>query len=196
MKLPLFCKLCCWFPFFQKWAAEYVTHGLTTGSLSAAERDALSHLGYAVKYSNGEIVELGTLFGFSTRLLATVTSPSVITVDDFRWNPLGLSPQQHRRLTCSFLADLLGSSKVALRCQSSAEFFAQNQKLRPSLVFIDAGHDYESVRADIAGAKSIASKDTIICGHDYCEKWPGVMQAVDEAGGCSSLTETLWVLNK
>ena len=128
--------------------------------------------------------------------MASKNSAAIITVDNYSWSPLELSSEQHFTLTVNLLYDLITSGQVTLRRETSAEFFAQNQKLRPSLIFIDAGHDYESVKADIAGAKSIASKDTIICGHDYCEKWPGVMQAVDEAGGCSSLTETLWVLNK
>jgi len=48
-------------------------------------------------------------------------------------------------------------------------------------VFIDASHDYESVKADILAWLPKVKKDGWICGHDYeVENFPGVKQAVDE----------------
>jgi hypothetical protein len=44
-------------------------------------------------------------------------------------------------------------------------------------VFLDAAHDYESVRADIAAWSPLC---TILGGHDFCAGWPGVVQAVTE----------------
>ena len=44
------------------------------------------------------------------------------------------------------------------------------------MIFIDADHDYESVRKDIEFARKVQTN--IICGHDY--NWPGVQQAVNE----------------
>ncbi len=39
-----------------------------------------------------------------------------------------------------------------------------------------------------------ASGAAIICGHDYCDKFPGVIQIVNELGGPQRLQGTLWVL--
>lgn len=50
------------------------------------------------------------------------------------------------------------------------------------LVLVDAGHDYDSVAADTASAVRMVSERGIIVWDDYDGGWPGVVQAVDEAG--------------
>lgn len=49
---------------------------------------------------------------------------------------------------------------------------------RPDIIYVDAGHDYNSVKMDIM--KSLCLFPKIICGDDYQPGWPGVVQAVDE----------------
>ena len=64
-------------------------------------------------------------------------------------------------------------------------------------VFIDAEHTYEGVKADIKAWKSKAK--ICLMGHDYCDAWPGVKQAVDEElGGPDEVHDSIWVkwLNK
>lgn len=48
------------------------------------------------------------------------------------------------------------------------------------LVFIDAAHDYDNVKADILAWLPKVRLGGIISGHDYCGAWPGVIQAVNE----------------
>lgn len=48
-------------------------------------------------------------------------------------------------------------------------------------VFIDAEHSYPAVKADIAAWGPKVRPGGIIAGHDYCERFPGVAQAVQEA---------------
>ena len=51
------------------------------------------------------------------------------------------------------------------------------------LVFIDAGHTYEQVKADIAAWSPHVRKSGIMAFHDYgFELFPGVKKAVDEFG--------------
>jgi hypothetical protein len=47
-------------------------------------------------------------------------------------------------------------------------------------VYIDASHDYESVKEDIIAWLPKVKKGGIICGDDYTPGWPGVMRAVNE----------------
>lgn len=47
-------------------------------------------------------------------------------------------------------------------------------------VFVDAGHDYASVTADIAAWLPAVKRGGWIGGHDYCPRFPGVVQAVVE----------------
>lgn len=49
------------------------------------------------------------------------------------------------------------------------------------IVYIDASHDYSSVIQDIQAWLPKVKKGGIICGDDYIDGWPGVVQAVNEA---------------
>jgi predicted O-methyltransferase YrrM len=48
-------------------------------------------------------------------------------------------------------------------------------------VFIDANHEYESVKADIAAWLPKVKRGGMLAGHDYDDNFPGVKQAVNEA---------------
>lgn len=50
-------------------------------------------------------------------------------------------------------------------------------------VFIDANHDYEPVKADIAAWKPKIRKGGVLAGHDYKNGWKGVDYAVKESLG-------------
>lgn len=50
-------------------------------------------------------------------------------------------------------------------------------------VFIDAQHDYESVKQDIGLWLPKVRKGGLICGHDHDDNFPGVVQAVKERFG-------------
>lgn len=62
------------------------------------------------------------------------------------------------------------------------------------LVFIDADHSYEGVRDDIRAWLPKVRKGGIICGHDFSEQFPGVIQAVQEHFFSFRLhDDTVWV---
>jgi hypothetical protein len=82
----------------------------------------------------------------------------------------------------------VGDNKV--RCQqgryTSAEWASEvyNDHGRPreffDVVFVDALHDYESVKQDIALWWPLVREGGYLAGHDYNHRWPGVMRAVAE----------------
>jgi hypothetical protein len=73
-----------------------------------------------------------------------------------------------------------------------SEFYRTYRGPRPAMVFLDAIHDYEGTKEDIAWARRYGAG--IIAGHDYCDAFPGVRQIVDESGGPRELGGTVWVL--
>lgn len=81
------------------------------------------------------------------------------------------------------------SSHRTLRT-TSALAWENNPELKADIIFIDAQHDYESVKEDLQMWGSRAKK--IICGDDYDENWPGVMQAVDEVFPNRIVEGRLW----
>jgi hypothetical protein len=143
----------------------------------------------------GPIIEIGTLFGKST-IVITSNKPlksMLITVDNYSWNPLGLSTKSHFRITKHILSDAEKKFGVKILNIDKNEFYFRYSDKRPSMVFFDADHSYEETKKDILWAKDKNAK--LICGHDYDKnKHPDVVQAVDDFGGPKKLVESLWVL--
>ena len=63
------------------------------------------------------------------------------------------------------------------------------------LVYIDAKHDYESVKRDIELYLPKIKHKGILAGHDYHHVWPGVKKAVNFAVGTPDkvFRDTTWV---
>ena len=142
----------------------------------------------------GPIIEVGVLLGITTTEMSLVKSDDqlIIGVDNFCWNPWGLTPDVHHALCKQVLHYLIKTGDVELLCADKNEFFASYDGPAPSMVFLDAMHDYEETKKDIEWAQRLGAK--IIAGHDYCEQWPGVIQVVNEFGGPRQLAGTVWAL--
>lgn len=59
-----------------------------------------------------------------------------------------------------------------------------------AVVFIDADHSYESVKADL---KAWANKCKLICGHDYQPNYAGVIKAVNESMSVQNPVGDIWI---
>jgi predicted O-methyltransferase YrrM len=141
------------------------------------------------------IIEIGTLFGFSTLVMVQhkAASQRLITVDNYSWNPLGIAPEAHRIATRTVLREACERWNVDLVAQDKDRFYETYSGETPSLFFCDADHSYEATLKDLMWAK--ARGCSIICGHDYHPvKHAGVSQAVQELGGPRELHGSLFVL--
>jgi predicted O-methyltransferase YrrM len=126
-------------------------------------------------------VEIGALFGFTTQLIANYkpNEKKLIAIENFSWNPFGIPPDDHRTITQRVLRYVIDHCNTSIFDGSSRYFQTRYEGEKPSMVFIDADHQYESVKADIAWAVKLGIP--IVAGHDYCESHSGVIRAVDEA---------------
>jgi hypothetical protein len=160
-------------------------------------KEELDLLQEAIQKANslpGPIVEIGTLFGFTTTRMAIWKKPEkkILTVDNYCYNPWNLRSETHRDLTRHFLAYLIETGQVQLVEMDKNIFYRSYRGESPALVFLDAMHSYEETRADIEWAKRVGAR--IITGHDYSEGFPGVGKAVEEAGGVCAHAGSVWVL--
>jgi hypothetical protein len=173
------------------WVSAALT--LPIGQISLGEARALGALVSSLE-GPGPIVEIGTLFGWSTRVMVLFKAPEreLVTVDSYVWNPLSLPQERHERATGEALDEAVQNYHVRRVNQDKAAFYASYTGPAPALVFLDAIHSYEETRKDIEWARSVQAKT--ICLHDYSPTHPGVMRAVDEAGGPRQLFESLAVL--
>ena len=149
------------------------------GGLSDEEEAAVVKL--VAEAGPGTIVEFGTLFGLTTRLIAQVARADqrAITIDNFCWNPFGLPPSLHEAFARKVLRGEIESRRVEFVVAESAAFRASYAGPVPAIVFLDADHSYAAVRDEIAWARGLGVP--VIAGHDYGDPRFGVTRAVDEA---------------
>lgn len=142
------------------------------------------------------IVEIGSFMGRSTRALADNTSGIVTAVDTWR----GSDEDEHRRLLegkdedwlfREFLQNMsgLGNVKALRTCSQEAGMTLDGDF---DMIFIDASHDYDNVKADILAWGPLLAEGGILAGHDFHNGAPGVMQAVDELLEGYKLFESIW----
>jgi hypothetical protein len=163
----------------------------------SVEPEGLAFLAQLVTRSRqfpGPIIEIGTLFGRTAVHMALCKGPDqkIVTVDKYVWNPWGLTPQSHFQLTSHVLHYLVQTGQVEQLNMDKALFYATYRGPAPSLVFLDATHNYSETKKDIDWARSAGA--ALIAGHDYSDKFPGVKQIVDEYGGPQELGATVFLL--
>jgi hypothetical protein len=64
------------------------------------------------------------------------------------------------------------------------------------IVYLDASHDYDSVKKDIKAWYPKVRKGGILCGDDYISGWPGVVRAVDEFFKPNKIGGQQWWIQK
>ena len=164
----------------------------TMGSVRPNELPFLKELCEEASRHPGPIVEIGTLFGFASTKIALWKRPEqrLLTVDNYSWNPCGFPPAAHKELAARVLEFVKAREHVEQLDCDKQRFFDDYRGDPPAMVFMDADHGYEPTREDIAWARRV--KAHIICGHDYGPEFPGVIRAVEEAGGPTKLVGSLW----
>lgn len=165
--------------------------------LATMESEAIPFLQQLVRRSRnfpGPIIEVGTLLGVTTTHMALAKAPEqkIITVDIYCWNPWYCPAEIHEAMTAQVLHYLVATGHVDRVKMDKDEFYRTYDGPPPSLVFLDAMHDYENTKRDIEWAQRVGAR--IISGHDYCDRHPGVIQIVEELGGPRELCESVWVL--
>lgn len=120
------------------------------------------------------VVELGSHCGRSTRAFADnlPEGGTVFAVDTWE------DTEVYQKFQNNLSDHIRGGRVIPLQIDGSVA--ARMLGVKADLIFIDALHDYDSVKADIQNWQSLLAEDGLFCGHDYHTDWPGVIQAVDE----------------
>lgn len=173
----------------------FLEHGEQSawGSISEEDENVIIELTEQAAGIPGPIIEIGSLFGFTTQLIATYKprEKALIGVENFSWNPYGIPAADHRVTTKRALRYVMRHCATSIYDGSSLEFKAHYAGERPAMVFIDAEHTYDAVKNDIAWAVQLGVP--LIAGHDYCAVHPGVVRAVDEAfGAAREVSGSIW----
>lgn len=132
--------------------------------------------------------EIGVAEGrFSAGLLSLCPDLRLWAFDDYRpgyktWMGTEWDAAAQEANKATFLAILPRfARRLTFVEKSSLEAAAWLDDGALDFVFIDADHDYDAVKADIAAWTPKVRPGGFITGHDYDrEKFPGVIRAVDE----------------
>lgn len=140
------------------------------------------------------VIEVGVFHGRSVLFLAErlwalgKTACVLFAVDSWAWNE-----NDYPTFQTNLFANMTRARVIPLQASSLAAA-EQLGHVRADLVFIDAGHDYASVRADLAAWEPRVKRGGLLSGHDYVHEGPhaGVGQAVDERFPHVKATHTVW----
>ena len=148
------------------------------GGLTSEETDALVR--WARDAGVGTFVEIGTLFGLTARAVAEDTGKKVIAIDNFCWNPFGLTAAQHE----IFARRIIERAGVELVNSDAIDFLKSlPRRVDPlrTLVFLDGSHAYDDVKREIETCMAQGAR--FIAGHDFGNERFGVTKAVRDVVG-------------
>lgn len=138
---------------------------------------------YAKDIGAKRIVEVGCKDGKTTaHLLANLPEAEVVAIDP--WAPLpnqaeDYSDHDFAKIEKDFW-ERCGQhrDRVKMLKMTSLEAATQVEDGSQDLIFIDAGHDEPNCSADIEAWFPKVRPGGMLSGHDYQQKFPGVMRAV------------------
>ena len=157
----------------------------------------------------GVIVEVGTWKGASAIHMAKIARrlglpTRIVCVDTWLGSPehfLGLAAgwreslrlrNGYPQLYFTFLTNVIEHqlTDVIIPLPNTADIAAHilhAKKIIPDLVYLDAAHEYASVKRDLHSYWPLLGDNGVLLGDDYDPVWPGVMQAADEFAGENNL---------
>jgi len=139
------------------------------------------------------IVEIGVYLGRSTAALATGMaddSGRVYGIDTWqggpaerdKWHPEFVTVEGQDTYYLEALKNLHGLPVTLIRAPSERAYVLFNN-IKIDMLFIDGGHDYNSVFRDIQLYQQYMAEGGLISGHDYNGNWPDVIRAVNDSFG-------------
>jgi len=139
------------------------------------ERNLLHELASQVQ-PKGLIVEIGALYGGTTQVLAKAAPKAkVITIDEFSWTPENYPPAT-KELLESHLKEV-GIKNVTV-LEGKSEEIGKTWSRHIDFCFIDGGHSYEYVHADLC---NFAPHSEVVACHDYGNPfWETIKKAIDD----------------
>lgn len=147
------------------------------GFLHPEELEKLAELA-----TNRRVLEIGAFKGLSAWGMA-ITAKALTSVDTFRANSAGQTQMPHETTFEDYVHAVARFRNAGWHVGTSEEA-ARIIKDKFDLIFLDAMHTYEDVKADIERWLPKLDTGGIFAFHDYGHAdFPGVKQAVDERFG-------------
>jgi hypothetical protein len=136
-------------------------------------------------------IEVGGWKGELSRVMACCFS-HVIVIDSWPKDSASVSV---RRVFLENIAPYKNVSLLSMDGLAAAALFSGGYA---DCVYVDDMHDYESMVPRLPAWERVIAPGGVIGGHDYSDKFPGVMQAVNERYGKPDmlLSDSTWMVNR
>lgn len=165
--------------------------------------------GFMEAQSYKTFVEVGCKEGRTTgHILKTIPDSRVIAIDPWIANPAPKNGDTTRedyekwdfaKIEQEFYDNVGANLERCRMCRRTSEEAAQQVADGQDIVFIDALHDYESVKQDIRLWWPKVRIGGMLTGHDFNHQWPGVERAVAESFNLMQVgvaSDSVWFIIK
>lgn len=150
--------------FFPHWAPDSITQ--LTGLIQLAD------FIFTENPKAEHWIEIGSYIGESSTVFLSFTKLKKLECVD-------ISIESAQILQKKFKTEIANSRCVIHHCES--EIFAASVPISSvDVVYIDGDHSYDQVKNELLMYHPKLRSEGFLCGHDYNDKWPGVIRAVDE----------------
>ena len=139
----------------------------------------LTYIAYLAARSS-LIVEVGTYKGRSARAWADNTFGVLFAVDYWRDGGEANWDQNLADCTNVMKVKMYSCRAAAALAKIDIEFDLFKAGLTFDCIFLDGGHNYDEIHADILAWRPLLRESGIFCGHDFQSEFPGVIRAVTE----------------
>ena len=139
------------------------------------ERECVAKLAAAVPLG-GLIVEIGSLYGGMTAVLGLARPEAkIISIDDYSWHPADDVPTSKELLLANMKS--VGVKNVTAR-EGDSRAIGKTWKRKIDLLWIDGGHSYDYVHADL---ENFGPHAQVIAVHDYKNPaWATIEKAIND----------------
>ena len=135
-----------------------------------------------------KIAEIGVFKGEFSRVILENSSPSELYLVDIFSGRMGSGDRDGNNMVYvnldneykRLISEYSKVEEVKIIKSTSIDFLKKSEDNYFDIIYIDALHEYEPVKADIEYAFIKIKKGGFLCGHDYVYKSPGVIKAVDD----------------
>jgi glycosyltransferase involved in cell wall biosynthesis len=136
------------------------------------------------------IAEVGSWKGRSTHALLSGCPGDVTAVDTWKGATDPKDGTYGQDVFREFLINTKDFENLIVNRNESVEAARRYKDGEFDMVFIDATHTHDEVKADIEAWLPKTKK--LICGHDYSPQWPEVIKAVDGTLKIDGTIGTIW----
>jgi hypothetical protein len=152
------------------------------------------------------VVEIGSWKGKSTHIFCCAVNGTVTAIDHFKGTEDDAARAEIYNKAFKEVDEGIDIYEIfkkntgmfnnlrVIKMSSQDAFKKYDYELEADMIFIDGGHEYDEVMADLVSYEPLAKK--LICGHDYTN-FPGVQAAVNEYFDRDvNVHDTIWYVEK